>query len=182
MAVAVAGCGGDKAHKAAGTTARANTIPAPAPATPKQSFVVYAKAKRAQFVTHADDRARGDKASAFNAEALPTPPNANNGKKGARAGDNALVTLTLYSDRNLTRAVGTATYSCTFNFAQEAVCDGQFEFGGGTIIALGPAKLDGSEITLAVTGGTGRYAGAHGQVTSTSTAKKNMQIFRFELV
>ena len=180
MAVAVAGCGGNKAHRAAGTTARTNTITAP---TPRDSFVVYAKAKRAQFVNHADDRERGDKASAFNAEALPTPPNANSAKKGARAGDNALISLTLYADRNLTQAVGTATYSCTFNFAQEAICDGHFDLGGGTIIALGPAKLDGSEITLAVTGGTGRYAGAHGQVTSSSSlTSKNTQIFRFELV
>ena len=36
------------------------------------------------------------------------------------------------------------------------------------MIAMGPAKLDGSDIVLPVTGGTGRYAGAHGQLTSTS--------------
>ena len=78
---------------------------------------------------------------------------------------------------------GPPTYSCTFNFAQEAVCDGQFQIGAGTIIALGPAKLDGREIVLAVTGGTGRYAGAHGQVTSTrATGSNNTQIFRFDLV
>lgn len=181
-AVAVAGCGDHKANRAARTTAT-NVVPTPTPPAPKQSFVVYAKAKRAQFVNHADDRARGDNSSAFNAEALPTPPNANSAKKGARAGDNALISLTLYADRNLTQVVGTATYSCTFNFAQEAICDGHFDLGGGTIIALGPAKLDGSEITLAVTGGTGRYAGAHGQVTSSSSlTAKNTQVFRFELV
>ena len=102
----LAGCG-DKAHKAAGTTAATNTIPAPAAATPRSSFVVYAKAKRAQFVNHADDRARGDKLNAFNAEALQPPPNANTGKKGTRAGDNALISLTLFADRNLTQVVGT---------------------------------------------------------------------------
>ncbi len=78
---------------------------------------------------------------------------------------------------------GLATYSCTFNFDQEAVCDGQFQIGAGTIIALGPAKLDARETVLAVTGGTGRYAGAHGQVTSTrATASSNTQTFRFDLV
>jgi hypothetical protein len=183
LAVAVASCRSDKANKAVRTTAGTNTGLAPTPATPRQAFVVYAKPKRAQFVNHADDRARGDKLKSFNAEALPTPPNANSGKKGTRAGDNALLTLTLYSDPKLTRAIGTATYSCTFNFAQEAICDGHFDLGGGTIIALGPARLDGSEIILAVTGGTGRYAGAHGQVTSTSAgAKTNTQIFHFILV
>jgi hypothetical protein len=182
LAVAVASCQNDKANKG-GRAAGTNTVLAPTPATPRQSFVVYAKPKRAQFVNHADDRGRGDKLKSFNAEALPTPPNANSGKKGTRAGDNALLTLTLYSDPKLTRAIGTATYSCTFNFAQEAICDGHFDVVGGTIIALGPARLDGSDIILAVTGGTGRYAGAHGQVTSTSSgAKKTTQVFHFVLV
>jgi hypothetical protein len=182
LVIAVASCRGDKANKANGTTGAAGTLPAPRAATPRKSFVVYAKAIRALFVNHADDRARGDKLKSFNAESLPTPPSANSGKKGTRAGDNALITLTLYADRKLTQVVGTATYSCTFNFAQEATCDGHFDLGGSSIIALGPAKLDGSEIVLAVTGGTGRYAGAHGQVTSTSTAGKNTHIFRFVLV
>ena len=182
LVVAVASCRDDKSNKAGGT-AGTGTLAAPTAAAPRQSFVVYAKPKRAQFVNHADDRARGDKLKSFNAEALPTPPSANSGKKGTRAGDNALLTLTLYSDPQLTRAIGTATYSCTFNFAQEAICDGHFDVVGGTIIALGPARLDGSEITLAVTGGTGRYAGAHGQVTSTSSgAKKTTQVFHFVLV
>jgi hypothetical protein len=182
-AVAIVGCRSDKANKSTRTTSATNTVPAPTATTPRHSFVVYAKSKRTQFVNHADDRARGDKLNAFNSDTLGPPADANTGKKGTRAGDSALVSLTLYSDPNLTRFVGTATYSCTFNFAQEAVCDGQFDVGGGTIIALGPARLDGSEITLAVTGGTGRYAGAHGQVTSTTpNAKTNMQIFRFKLL
>jgi len=180
IVVAIASCGGDKAGR---PTAATNTAPATSATTHPRSFVVYAKPKRAQFVNHADDRARGDKLNSLNADSLPTPANANSGKKGARAGDNALITLVLYADPNLTRVVGSAVYSCTFNFAQEAVCDGQFELNGGTIIALGPAKLDGSEIVLAVTGGAGTYEGAHGQVTSTSLgAKKTTQIFRFELV
>ena len=147
-----------------------------------RSLVFYAKAKRAQFINHADDRARGDKASSFNADELPTPPNANSGKKGARAGDNALFSLTLYTDASLKRAVGTAIYTCTFNFAQEATCEADFEFGTGTMIAMGPAKPDGSVIVLPVTAGTGRYQGAHGQVTSSPSGAKNTQIIHFLLV
>jgi hypothetical protein len=180
IVVAIASCGGDNAVRPKAGT---NTAPAVAPAKPAHSFVVYGKAKRAQFVNHADDRTRGDKVSAFNADGLPTPANANSGKKGSRGGDNALISIVLYADRNLTRVVGSATYSCTFNFAQEAVCDGQFQIGAGTIIALGPAKLDGSQIVLAVTGGTGQYAGAHGQVTSIDGGgTKSTQIFRFDLI
>jgi hypothetical protein len=158
-------------------------VPVAPAATQARSFVLYAKATRAQFINHADDRQRGAVVNPFNPDLLPTPPSANSAKKGARAGDNALISLELYSDRNLTRPVGTAIYSCRFNFAQEALCDAHFDLSRGTIIAMGPARLDGSQIILPVTGGTGRYRGAHGQLTSTtSSKKKNTQVIRFQLV
>jgi hypothetical protein len=159
-------------------------VPAAAAATTQQrTFVLYAKGVRAQFINHADSRALGRKTNPFGLEILPTPPNANSGKKGARAGDNALVSLTLYSDRKLTHIVGSAIYSCTFNFGGVATCDAHFDLSRGSMIAMGPAKLDGSPIVLAVTGGTGRYIGAHGQLTSTTLNKKqSTQIIRFQLV
>jgi hypothetical protein len=149
----------------------------------RRSFVFYAKATHAQFINHADDRARGNITNPFDADTPPTPPNANSAKKGARAGDNALFTLKLYSDRKLTRLVGTAAYNCTFNFGQQAICEDQFLLGDGTMIAMGPADLTTGDLILPVTGGTRRYAGAHGQLTSTAAgAKKTTQIIRFQLV
>jgi hypothetical protein len=149
----------------------------------RRSFVLYAKPTRAQFINHADDRDRGNTTNPFGDGALPTPPDANSAKKGARAGDNALFTLKLYSDAKLRRPVGTASYSCTVNFAQQAICEGQFELGNGTMIAMGPADLKTGELVLPVSGGTGRYAGARGQLTSRSAGtKKNTQIIRFQLV
>ena len=48
---------------------------------------------------------------------------------------------------------------------------------------MGPADLKSGDLVLPVTGGTGRYAGAHGQLTSTSAGKKtNTQNIRFQLV
>jgi len=167
---------------AAVAAAAAVAVPGAPATTQGRSFVFYAKATRAQFINHADDRARGNITNPFNTEVLPTPPKANAGKKGARAGDNALISLKVYSDPNLKRFIGNATYSCTFNFAQEAICEADFDLKDGTMLALGPARLDGSTIVLAVTGGTGKYAGAHGQLTSTSSGdKKNTQIIRFQL-
>jgi len=132
---------------------------------------------------HNDDRKRGDFKNPFDPDLLPTPPNANSGKKGARAGDNALVTLVLYVDKKLTEPAGTAIFNCTFNFAQEAMCEADFELRRGTVIAMGPARLDGSQILLAVTGGTGRHVGARGQVSSTaSPTSKNAQVLRFTLL
>jgi hypothetical protein len=159
-------------------------VPVATATTQGRSFVLYGKPTRAQFVNHADDRERGTKTNPFNAEELlPTPKSANTAKKGARAGDSALFRLTLYSDRNLRRRVGFATFACTFNFAHEAICNASFELGKGTMIAMGPARLDTSEWVLPVTGGTGRYVGAHGQVTSRpASTTKNTQILRFRLV
>ena len=148
----------------------------------ERSFVVYGKPTRAQFINHADDRERGKIQNPFGSDFLPTPPSANTGKKGARAGDKALFSLRLYADRKLTRPVGTAIYSCTFNFAQEAICTGDFQLGGGTMIAMGPANLESGNLVLPVAGGTGRYVGAHGQLTSRSSGTKNTQIIRFRLL
>jgi hypothetical protein len=156
---------------------------AQATAQAPRSFVVYGKPTRAQFINHADDRERGNITNPFGDAVLPTPPNANSGKQGARAGDNALFSLKLYSDAKLTRLVGTASYSCTVNFGQQAICEGQFELGDGTMIAVGPADLRSSDWVLPVSGGTRRYAGAHGQLTSRAAGtKKNTQIIRFQLV
>jgi hypothetical protein len=167
---------------AAVATAATIAVPVATAKTQGRSFVFYGKATQAQFINRADDRARGNKLNPFNSDLLPTPPTANTGKKGARAGDNALFNIKLYSDPTLMRPVGNAMYSCTFNFAHEAICEADFELNNGTMIAMGPANLDSSEIVIAVTGGTGRYAGAHGQVTSTSSIGKNAQVIRFHLV
>ncbi|MES1246324.1 MAG: hypothetical protein ABUS54_01470 [Actinomycetota bacterium] len=168
---------------AAAAAAAAIAVPAASAATKARSFVLYAKGQHAQFVNNADSRKLGAKVNPFGLEILPTPKSANSGKKGARAGDTAVVTLTLYSDRKLTHQVGTATYTCTFNFNQVATCDGHFALNRGSLIAMGPARLDGSTIVLAVIGGTGSYEGAHGQLTSTSLNKQqDTQVFRFQLV
>jgi hypothetical protein len=169
---------------AAVAAAATMAVPVAWATTHGRSFVLYAKPTRAQFINHADDRERGLRLNPFNADILPPPPQANTGKKGGRAGDNALFSFKLYSDPNLTRLVGTAIYSCTFNFAHEAICEADFDLSNGTMIAMGPAQLDSTftRIVLPVTGGTGRYAGAHGQLTSTPSFSGNLQIIHFQLV
>ena len=169
---------------AAVATAAMLAVPAAQATAKGRSLVYYAKPTRAQFINHADDRTRGLRLNPFNADVLPPPPKANTGKKGGRAGDNALFSFRLYADSSLRRLVGTAIFSCTFNFAHEAICEGDFALSHGTMIAMGPAQLDSSftEMVLPVTGGTGRYAGAHGQVTSMPSIFKNTQIMHFELV
>jgi len=167
------------------TAAAAAAVPTAQARADGRSLFFYAKPTQAQFINHADDRARGLKSNPFNADIdLPPPPKANAGKKGGRAGDNALFAFKLYSGPNLTRLVGTAVYNCTFNFAHEAICEADFEFARGSMVAMGPARLGSnfSRIVLPVTGGTGTYLGAHGQMTSTPSVYKNTQIVHFQLV
>ena len=167
----------------AAVIAAAPAVPAAAATAQAHSFVLYAKPVRAHFVNHSDDRQRGKVTNPFGPDILPTPPSANSGEKGARAGDMALISYALYSDPKLTRPAGTAIFSCTFNFGGEALCNADFELRRGAILAVGPAKLDGRQITLPVTGGTGRHLGAHGQVTATtSRTSKYTQILRFTLL
>jgi acyl-CoA synthetase (AMP-forming)/AMP-acid ligase II len=167
---------------AAVATAGAIAVPVAPGATQVRSFVLYARLAQMQFVNHADDRERGDIQNPFTQDTLATPPSANSGKKGTRAGDNALYSLKLFSDVKLRKPVGTAIYSCTFNFAQEAICSANFQLSNGSMLALGPAKLDGSTFVIPVTGGTGHYAGAHGQLTSKTNAVTSTQVIRFQLV
>jgi hypothetical protein len=167
---------------AAVALAAATAVPLAPAATQGRSFVIYAKPTRAQFVNHADDRSRGTILNPFGSDLLPPPKNANTGKKGARAGDKALFSLKVYSDFKLTRPIGTAVYTCTFNFAHEAICEFNFDLNGGTMIASGPANLESSSHVLPVIGGTGRYAGAHGQLASRSVGTNTTQIIRFRLL
>ena len=182
-ALVLGGCSGGSKDAVATTATVTTSTPVPSPTTRGRSFVVYAKPTRAQFVDHNDDRKRGDFKNPFDPDLLPTPRNANSGKKGARAGDNALFSFRVYADARLTRPIGDAIFSCTFNFDEEATCEANFTLTGGSMTAMGPTMLDDSIILLPVTGGTGEYAGARGQFSSRALGtKSNTQIIRFRLL
>jgi hypothetical protein len=143
-------------------------------AAPRQ-VTLYARPARVQYVDHSDDRARGNASNPFNADVKVPPKPTRKDAEGSRPGDNALWQLTLYRDRSLRSKVGTAVYSCTFNFDHQAICDGTFQLSGGTMSASGPVDFDAPSFTIAVVGGTGTYLGARGQVTSV-TGKRSEQL------
>jgi hypothetical protein len=150
-------------------------------ATSRQALTIYAKAKQVQFVDHSDDRSRGVDQNPFGADTkalLPLTKEMEKGK-GPYPGDNALYTFRLYGDPRLTNLVGTAVYSCTFNFQHHALCEASFELNGGTMFASGPADFNGSNFTLAVLSGTAKYLGARGQVSSAPAAAKDAHRLRF---
>jgi len=139
------------------------------------SLTIYAVATKGQYADHADDRARGVLDNPFNAdENRPT----GSGKK-TRAGDNALIALKLYSDPSFKKRIGSGTYSCTFTTAKVALCNADFELNNGSMSASGPTNFDAATFTLAVSGGTGKYLGARGQVSSAPLGKGHRLTFVF---
>jgi hypothetical protein len=153
------------------------SAPAVWASVPTRALVFYGKATHVQFVNHADDRARGNATNPFGIDAgVPPPPTANSAHKGARAGDQLIVSLDLYPDGALTKSIGTAVYSCTFNFAEQATCDADFEFKNGSMFATGPADFVTGQFTLAVIGGTGAYLGSRGEFSNVATGKNTSRI------
>jgi hypothetical protein len=146
------------------------------------TFGMYARPTQVQYMNHSDDRARGDVDNPFNTDSKALVPltQKKEAGKGPYPGDNALFSFKLYKDAALTKSIGSAVYSCTFNFDHEALCEASFQLVGGTMSGSGPADFTNPEFTLAVDGGTGKYLDARGQVSS-SPASKNAHHLEFML-
>jgi hypothetical protein len=142
----------------------------------RRALTIYAVASQAQYSNHADDRTRAVYSNPFNVDAKT--PRA--GGKGPQAGDNALYSFKLYSDSSFKKRIGSAVYSCVFSFAHKALCQANFQLNGSAMFASGPADFDATTFTIAVSGGTGSYVGARGQVSS-APAAKNAHRLRFLL-
>jgi len=149
------------------------------PAAAGKALTVYAVATQAQFTNHADDRVRGEGSNPFNIDVKKLPIPKSNGK-GPQAGDEARFAFKLYSDPGFKHRIGSASYSCTFNFGNKALCKADFELSSGALIASGPANFDSTALTMAVSGGTGEYLGLRGQVSS-APAGKNAHRLTFVL-
>ncbi len=149
-----------------------------APAIMKShSLTFYAVVTRAQFVNHADDRARGDAANPFNADTKALAPVSQSREKGKGPfpGDDVLYKFKLYRAPNLKSPVGSAVYTCVYNFSQHALCEGSYQLTAGTMFASGPVDFNSNDFTLAVTGGTGGYIGNRGQVVQSSGRSSGRQ-------
>ena len=149
-------------------------------------LTLYAVASKATFVDHADDRARGQAKNPFNADvkALAATAKENEQGHGPYPGDEALLVFKLYARPGLKQPIGSAVYACTYNVAKNALCRADFDLKGGSMFASGPVNFAGTDFTIAVLGGTGKYLGAFGQVSEGSLVKpqvRNMHRLDFEL-
>jgi hypothetical protein len=162
----------------AGVAVTAAVAAGSAPAA-QRHFALFAKATRVQYIDHSDDRSRGTATNPFNAD-VKVPPPKTTGRAGSRPGDNALFRFTLYRDFRMRHRVGTAVYTCTFNFNRRASCEGTFQLARGTMLAIGPVDFNAKGFTIPIIGGSGSYLGARGQVSSAG-ARNGLQRLAFIL-
>ncbi len=142
-------------------------------------FTLYSVAEQEQFVNHQDDRIRGAGKNPFGnfRDIAPSTQAA----AGPFPGDAALFSFNLYADSKLDKRVGTAVFTCMYNFAKNAFCDATFQLtSGATLIAAGAFNFNTSAFNLAVTGGTGTYTGASGMLDESPTTN-NAQRLDFNL-
>jgi hypothetical protein len=143
---------------------------AKAAATGQQKFVLYSVTEVEQFLDHSDDRARGKGNNPFGnfKDSKTTTKEAGN---GPFPGDNAVFSFGLYSNSNLKTSVGSAVFTCTYNFNKHAFCDASYQLNGGVLIGAGAFDFNAGTFAVAITGGTGKYADATGDISATPAAK-----------
>ena len=94
-----------------------------------QMLTVYAVPATVQFMNHADDRLRGMSTNPFKLKAQAVILNANGKEKGNGPfpGDNILYAFKLFGDAQRTNQIGTAMFTCYYEFAKRATCDSYFD-------------------------------------------------------
>jgi hypothetical protein len=147
-------------------------------ATSHQKLTLYAVATTAQFMNHADDRIRGMSNNPFSpdAQALVIVAKGQEKGNGPFPGDDVLYSFKLYANMDRKQSAGSAIFTCYYDFFKRATCDAYFELRSGIMLASGPVVFNSTRFTLAVTGGTGRYLGAGGEVLATPAANKAQRL------
>jgi hypothetical protein len=129
-------------------------------------LTLYSVATGEQFVDNADDRARGKGNNPFGNyhDSTATTKEAGN---GPFPGDEALFKFSVYQSGNLKKNVGSAVFTCQYNFNKHAFCDVNYQLSGGTLVGSGGLDFNASDFVIPIFGGTGKYLGVHGELQST---------------
>ncbi len=98
---------------------------------------------------------------------------------GPFPGDDVLYSFKLYSNAAATqKSVGSAMFTCYYDFVKHAICDAYFELHDGVLLASGGVEFNSKKFPLSVGGGDGKYLGATGQVEA-AVAADNAQRLDF---
>jgi hypothetical protein len=149
----------------------------------RRQMTMYAVATRVQYVNYVGKINPLHDHNPFNMDAKQPPPQKG---KGGIPGNSVFFTFKLYSDAGLGHVIGSATYNCSFTFHQHATCDAYYTLKDGTMFASGPVDFTSTNSVLAVSGGTSKYVGSSGEVSTTGPgpdpAAKNETRLDFVLV
>jgi hypothetical protein len=145
---------------------------------------LYSVATQVQYLSNADDEARGQVNNPFDPETNKLKPSLSLKGSGPFAGDVTIYSFNLFPTSSLKHSNGTADYTCYYNYDRKALCTANYQLKGatGTLVASGPVDFDASRFTLVVTGGTSKYLGARGELLEHALAGKNGQRLDFVLV
>lgn len=128
-------------------------------------LVLYATGASEEFINSNDDEARGDTNNPFGIRPLsPAALQRVDQGSGPFPGDYALFTLRLHTDAALKTRAGLETLTCFYLFAKDAFCDVTLNLADGNLVASGVFSFAAKSYALAVTGGTGRFNGASGEL------------------
>jgi hypothetical protein len=143
---------------------------------PEQKTSLYSLAVKEQFVDNGDDEARGYASNPFHIRNEALAASENEDKSGPYPGDEAVFTFKVYTDAALKKPAGTATFTCLYSFDQSAFCDAAYQLAGGTLIGGGSFTFGANTFTLAITGGTGKYAQLTGDLKATASAGRAQRL------
>ena len=102
-----------------------------------------------------------------------------NAPAGASAGDMLIFTEGLFNARG--KRIGSDAAICTRLFDQTSLCTGTYKLPGGQVMVQLLQPGPNVKYDQAVTGGTGRFAGARGTVTVDQRADGDRFTFRLKL-
>ena len=143
-------------------------------------LVLYSVTEQEQYVNNQDDRTRGKGNNPFG-NYKDSSPITGKSTDGPFPGDEAIFTFDLYTAPDLKTHVGSAVFTCQYNFQKNAFCDASFQLAsGGTLIAEGGFGFAANTFTLAVTGSYGPLVNKRGTVTE-SAGPKHSQKLKFDL-
>jgi hypothetical protein len=142
--------------------------------TKNRRIVIYSLATEEQFVNNADDRQRGQGNNPFGNYKDLTATTKKKGN-GPFPGDEALFEFDLYSNANLKTHAGTAVFTCLYNFKKNAYCAATYTLKGGTLVGAGPLDFNAPKFQIAITGGTGSFRSATGDVEASPVLKNHAQ-------
>jgi hypothetical protein len=137
-------------------------------------LLLYSVATEEQFVNNADDRQRGQGNNPFGNYHDLTATTREKGN-GPFPGDEALFQFDLYTGKDLKTPAGTAVFTCLYNFKKNAYCAATYTLKGGSLVGAGPLDFNAPRFQIAITGGTGRFRSATGDVEASPVLKNHAQ-------